>query len=295
MVQYTRHLGQSLTSPADLHAAPGKQNADPHSGTSSSPTFFTNPYNMSHTIHVLSALLWHLTAFARSHNPPLPNLVGIELLNEPHHHETLQTWYLDAFRALRAVDPTIPLYIGDVWMTDQYADFLSGAAREFAVIDHHLYRCFTQQDISTSVIEHTRVLSDPNEWTPQMFARVAQKLEGSGCAIIVGEWSGGLNPGSLQGIGNEDQARRQYIEAQLRLFDRWCAGWFFWTYKKEQKGDKGWSFRDAVEAGVFPGRVGLSPRRPFTDDPERTIRRDQARNAALGMIPKPLEPRRLTE
>lgn len=227
---------------------------------------------MSHTIHVLSALLWHLTAFARSHNPPLPNLVGIELLNEPHHHETLQTWYLDAFRALRAVDPTIPLYIGDVWMTDQYADFLSGAAREFAVIDHHLYRCFTQQDISTSVIEHTRVLSDPNEWTPQMFARVAQKLEGSGCAIIVGEWSGGLNPGSLQGIGNEDQARRQYIEAQLRLFDRWCAGWFFWTYKKEQKGDKGWSFRDAVEAGVFPGRVGLSPRRPFTDDPPCTLR-----------------------
>lgn len=115
-----------------------------------------------------------------------------------------------------------------------------------------------------------------------MFARVSQKLEGAGCGLVVGEWSGGLNPGSLQGVGNKDGARREFVEAQLQLYERYCAGWFFWTYKKEHEGDNGWSFRDAVGAGVFPGFVGLRAQRPVGDDPARMGRRDAARDGALG-------------
>ncbi|KAI0947671.1 hypothetical protein AcW1_009372 [Taiwanofungus camphoratus] len=269
----------------DLHAAPGKQNVDSHSGTSSpNPSFFTNRYNMEHTLRILSTLLSHLTAFARSQSPPLNNLVGIELLNEPQpqsHNQTLEKWYLEAFRALRAIDPDVPLYIGDVWMTDQYADFLSGSGVQFAVLDHHLYRCFTPQDTSTIVGQHTWSISDPNQWAPQMFARVSQKLEAAGCGLIVGEWSGGLNPGSLQGVDNEDQARREYLEAQMQLYDRYCAGWFFWTYKKQYGGDKGWSLRDAVEAGVFPAWVGLKKEGPIVQDASGEARRDAARDKAF--------------
>lgn len=239
---------------------------------------------MPHTIRVLSVLLSQLTAFTRSHDPPLPNVVGIELLNEPQpgpHNASLEGWYLDAFHALRSIDSSIPLCIGDVWMTDQYADFVSKSAVLFVILDHHLYRCFTQQDISTPVAQHARSLSDPNEWAPQMFARVSQKLEGAGCAMIVGEWSCGLNPGSLQGVGDEDRARREYVDAQLQLYDRYCAGWFFWTYKK-QYGDRGWSLRDAVASNVFPSSVGLRADRPVVDDDERTTRRDKIRDEALG-------------
>jgi len=49
----------------------------------------------------------------------------------------------------------------------------------------------------------------------------------------------------------ETNARKDYIYAQLQLYERHCAGWFFWTYKKEQSGDRGWSLRDAVASGVF--------------------------------------------
>lgn len=239
---------------------------------------------MEHTLRILSTLLSHLTAFARSQSPPLNNLVGIELLNEPQpqsHNQTLEKWYLEAFRALRAIDPDVPLYIGDVWMTDQYADFLSGSGVQFAVLDHHLYRCFTPQDTSTIVGQHTWSISDPNQWAPQMFARVSQKLEAAGCGLIVGEWSGGLNPGSLQGVDNEDQARREYLEAQMQLYDRYCAGWFFWTYKKQYGGDKGWSLRDAVEAGVFPAWVGLKKEGPIVQDASGEARRDAARDKAF--------------
>ena len=274
----------ALTSSTDLHAAPGKQNADSHSGSSAEPTFFTNPHNMPHTIHVLSVLLSQLTTFTRSHDPPLPNVVGIELLNEPQpgpHSTSLERWYLDAFHALRTIDPSIPLYIGDVWQTDQYADFIGNSGVPFVVLDHHLYRCFTQQDISTPVPEHARVLRDPNGWAPQMFARASQKLEGAGGGMIVGEWSCGLNPGSLQGIDDEHGARREFVDAQLQLYDRHCAGWFFWTYKKQHR-DEGWSLRDAVSSSVFPSSVGLRAIKPICDDPERTAKRDQARDEALG-------------
>ncbi|KAI0353871.1 glycoside hydrolase [Trametes cingulata] len=269
----------------DLHAAPGKQNADAHSGTSSEPSFFKNPRNMAHTIQILSAFATHLTRFARSHDPPLPNLVGIELLNEPapgSANEALKKWYRDAFRALRAIDPDLPLYISDSWQTDDYAGFVKAADTPFVVLDHHLYRCFTSGDIATPAAEHARRLRDSNDGTPQMFARVAGELEGAGGALVIGEWSAALHPGSLHGIADERQAKREYVEAQLQLFDRHCAGWFFWTYKKETGGDTGWSFRDAVDASVFPLNFKRRAGASATRDAASEARRDQARDKALG-------------
>lgn len=123
--------------------------------------------------------------------------------------------------------------------------------------------------------------------TPQTFARVAGVLEDAGGALVVGEWSGGLNPGSLShGHGHHVDAREEratYVAAQLALFEQHCAGWFFWTYKKQHSGDQGWSFRDAVEAGVFPDRIGVYPNRDVPmDDPDRAGRKAAALSRALG-------------
>ncbi|RPD60333.1 glycoside hydrolase [Lentinus tigrinus ALCF2SS1-7] len=252
----------------DLHAAPGKQNGDSHSGTSNEPTFFKQQKNMSHTIHCLAALVTHITEFARSREPPLPNLVGIELLNEPQpgpHNDALKKWYMDAFRAIRAIDPDLPLYVSDSWMTDQYAGFIKASGIPFVVLDHHLYRCFTSGDISTPAAEHARRLRDPHDHTSSMFSRVAKDLESAGGALVVGEWSAALNPGSLHGASDERAEKHAYVQAQLQLYEEHCAGWFFWTYKKEGGIDTGWSFRDAVDAGVFPGHFRRTIQRSPTD------------------------------
>ncbi|EKM57736.1 glycoside hydrolase family 5 protein [Phanerochaete carnosa HHB-10118-sp] len=274
-------IGESF---GHLHAAPGKQNRDAHAGTSGELRFY-NKANKQHTIYVLTVLAGHLSSLCRSSDPALPNILGIELLNEPQHDPSLDRWYLDAIRAVRSVDPSIPVYIGDSWMTDQYANFIESHANTipFTVLDHHLYRCFTQDDTSTSASQHAHNLRDPNAGTPQIFARVSQKLQGAGGALVVGEWSGALNPGSLRGIGDDTGVRREYLAAQLALYEQYCAGYFFWTYKKEQPGDKGWSLRDAVAAGVFPSRVGLSKRDVvLRDDPQQGARRDYTRDQALG-------------
>ncbi|GJE85411.1 glycoside hydrolase family 5 protein [Phanerochaete sordida] len=267
----------------DLHAAPGKQNRDAHAGASGEPRFF-NKANMQHTIYVLTVLAGQLSNSGRPADSAVPNVLGIELLNEPQHDPSLERWYLDAIRAVRSVDPSIPLYIGDSWMTDQYASFIESHANAipFTVLDHHLYRCFTQGDASTPASQHAHNLRDPNAGTPQMFARVSQKLQAAGGALVVGEWSGALNPGSLQGVGDDTGVRREYIAAQLALYEQYCAGYFFWTYKKEHAGDKGWSLRDAVAAGVFPGHVGLGKRDVvLREDPQLDARRDHARDQAL--------------
>ncbi|KAI0760713.1 glycoside hydrolase [Fomes fomentarius] len=267
----------------DLHAAPGKQNADSHSGTSGEPSFFENTTNMTHTTHILSTFVAHITSFARSQDPPLPNLIGIELLNEPQpgpHNDALKRWYLDAFRAIRSIDPDLPLYISDSWMTDTYAAYIKSTETPFVVLDHHLYRCFTAEDISTTASEHARRLSDPHKGTPDMFSRVAKELESAGGALVVGEWSGALNPGSLHGANDERSEKGAFVRAQLQLYEEHCAGWFFWTYKKEQGGDTGWSFRDAVEAEVFPSDFArICPSIP--DGNNLTAAREQTRDQAL--------------
>ncbi|KAF7317837.1 Glucan 1,3-beta-glucosidase 3 [Mycena kentingensis (nom. inval.)] len=259
----------------DLHAAPGKQNPDSHSGSSGLPTFFTNPQNRQQTIHALRTLARQLKAL------DLVNVVGIELLNEPHptSDSILKQWYSDACDALAAVDPTMPIYVGDCWKTEQYTDFVKSKAQNVALmgLDHHLYRCFTAEDIKTPAPVHTRSLSDPNAHIPKLFARVADTLDEAGAGLVIGEWSGALNPGSL--TGSPDDAKT-YIAAQLALYEAHCVGYYFWTYKKDGGPDRGWCLRDAVESGVYPDAPrGVVPSSRFVAVDHDLERRQCARDA----------------
>jgi glucan 1,3-beta-glucosidase len=274
---YRRGMGVLI----DLHAAPGKQNHDSHGGTSGEPQFFSHRSNMQHATNVLCILLQQIQQLR------LPNVVGIELLNEPSPPSTngdplLQGWYTETIRRLQAIDPLMPVFLGECWRTDSYADYLSSPEMEsirtsgcIVALDHHLYRCFTNEDIHTHISEHARRLKDSNDGTPSMFARVSNKL---GNALIVGEWSAALNPGSMNGVHSEDEAKREYVHAQLQLYEQYTAGWFFWTYKKSSGRDTGWGWRDAVQAGVFPAWVGFrAPSSPAQNNPEG---REQAKNKA---------------
>lgn len=67
-------------------------------------------------MHVLLSLVNALHKFTASHNPPLQNIIGIELVNEPDnpaHDQTLKDWYANIIHEIRKIDRTIPLYIGE--------------------------------------------------------------------------------------------------------------------------------------------------------------------------------------
>ena len=247
---------------------------------------------MRHTIHVLRVLLTHLTQFSCTFDPPLDNIVGIELLNEPapgSRQKLLEKWYSDAILSLRSINPDMPLYIGDCWQTDHFASYITKNSSSFSdiILDHHLYRCFTSEDQEVSAYDHAGRLWDHNGSTMQTFSRAEAKLESAGGALVVGEWSGALNPKSLERLNNQDHARSQFIQAQVDLYERQCAGYFFWTYKKQWGGDKGWSLRDAVEGGVFPKAIGLRIKKPLEEyhENDRVTRRDAAKDKAIGNGP----------
>ena len=202
-------------------------------------------------------------------------------------HDKLKEWYTKAIQEMRKVDPGVPIFISDCWRTDDYAAFISflPSSPSMIILDHHLYRCFTSSDIHTHISQHSHSLRDAHSPTPQLFERISSKLASCASDFVVGEWSGALNPGSTNGLGYEEEtnARREYINAQLALYEQYCGGWFFWTYKKERSGDQGWSLRDAVVGGVFPNALGMTTVTRFDGDCNKiNNRRNVAEEKILG-------------
>ncbi|KAF9524758.1 glycoside hydrolase superfamily [Crepidotus variabilis] len=269
----------------DLHAAPGKQNKDAHSGASGPSKFFSDANNSKKALSVLETLLNALPSIVDANETSVNNIIGIEVLNEPDppSDQQLQNWYDKAISRIRQIDPSVPIYLGDCWRTESYADYIARRPKFSPVfLDHHLYRCFTSSDIATSAAEHSSSLLNPTGPISQTLSRAAESLGRAGGGIIVGEWSAALNPGSLRGTFNEQRA---FVDAQLDLFERYCGGWFFWTYKKQHGGDTGWSLRDAVQGGVFPPTIGIQNRSKdlLKDSSEkRASRRAQFKDQALG-------------
>lgn len=182
-----------------------------------------------------------------------PNVVGLELLNEPANNSKLQKWYETTLSEVRTVaGPEFPIYIGDAWDTQQYAGWVGGRD-DFVVLDHHLYRCFTDQDKAMNGEQHALKLRSEFSGT---FGGQSGAAKGS---LVVGEWSASLDPHSLhQGMpdGEKDRHRREFVKAQIEVFERNTAGWWFWTYKKGDGWDAGWSAKDAGRAEILPKWVG---------------------------------------
>jgi len=197
-----------------------------------------------------TSLALRFLASTLCHNP---NVIGLELLNEPANNGKLQKWYETTLAEVRAVaGPDFPIYVSDAWDTHHYASWVGGRD-DFVVLDHHLYRCFTDQDKTMNGDQHAQKLRNEFAGT---FGGQSSAAKGN---LVVGEWSASLDPRSLhQGMpdGEKDRQRRDFVKAELELFERGTAGWWFWTYKKGEGWDAGWSARDASRAEILPSWVG---------------------------------------
>lgn len=237
----------------DLHAAPGGQNGEGHSGLSNGKAdFFTRPSNMKTTISILQALV---DTFA-----PMDNVTGVELINEPHDNGKLADWYKEAIRHLRtacSAHAHLPLYLGDCWNTQRYGEVVASHKGKAGplVIDHHLYRCFTPQDHGKTAAQHAAEIQPGRNGPSYAFLANASSQLNKG--IVIGEWSAALNPASLRGSGrDQSQHQRGWARAQLDAYNALCAGHFFWTLKKEGSKDVGWCLYSAMEEDMLPDGLG---------------------------------------
>ncbi|KAI0273567.1 glycoside hydrolase superfamily [Gloeopeniophorella convolvens] len=239
----------------DLHGAVGSQNGEQHSGISDGmANLFDVPENQEKTLAVLRYLVQELV--------PITNVVGIQILNEPHNVPELVEFYETAIDSLRKLSPeaaAFPFYIHDGFDLNRFSSFISSRT-DFVVQDHHSYFVFTPSDQSESADDHTSNVE----------GSIAQSLlnasEQERLNLVIDEWSCALTPESLESEEDPESSAKEFCFAQLEVYNRTAAGWGFWSYKKEDcDDDPGWCFTSAVGRRLPPSfsPYGLS----FAKDP----------------------------
>lgn len=220
----------------DLHGAPGSQNGWDHSGKLGEIGWHTDPAAIALTLEVIERL-------ARRY-ADRSNLLGIELLNEPHPSiplETVAGYYREGYRRVRRFcGPEVAVIIHDGFQPFAWQDFLAEPHWKNVVLDTHLYQCFLEDDKRLDLAGHLR--KTEQEWGLPI-AEAARRFK-----VMVGEWSLALDAQSLPGLagGEYDAAMQAYAVSQRAAFAP-AAGRFFWTYKTENM--PAWSLRAAVARG----------------------------------------------
>jgi glucan 1,3-beta-glucosidase len=242
----------------DLHAAPGCQNGFDNGGILNTCDWPARAEYIDHSVE----LLGRLAARYRGQRA----FAAIEVLNEPRWDiptPLLHDYYRRAYAAVRAHAPAgeVTVVFHDGFRpVAEYAGYFDPAVFTDVAYDVHRYQCFERADLDLDIGGH--VAKAGVDWA----AEAERTQQTVGIPALAGEWSLGLDlrvvslwhPGpydhALDHVDRygEDIALRAYAGAQLTSFERYRAGWFFWSYRTETT--PAWSFRDAVTRGWLPSR-----------------------------------------
>ncbi|PID32028.1 glucan 1,3-beta-glucosidase [Candidatus Saccharibacteria bacterium] len=218
----------------DLHTAPGSQNGQDHSGRIGD-VLWNTPSRRAETMTVLHKLA---KDFGKH-----PALMGLEILNEPHHDlplGVLQGFYGRAFDTVRSrVSKDVDVIAHDAFRPTR----LRLGRMEGMAVDLHLYQAFGS-DTRLTLPQH--IHKAEHTWA-HLLQKIARRVP-----AYVGEWSLGLDNQCFEGMDESavHQGHIDYARAQLKAFNN-ADGWFFWSYKTESD-MPGWSYRASVERGWLP-------------------------------------------
>lgn len=211
-----------------LHGAPGSQNGYPHSGKAGDAHWHADPANIDKTVEIIKEIALKYGKH--------PNLLGIELLNEPTKEmplSVLQDYYHRAYKEARKhCAKKVAIVMSDAYRPiAEWEDFINSKQFSNVFLDIHLYQIFSDEDKTLSLEEH---ISKSFRWKRSIKYSTPQK-------IIVGEWSAVLD-GAYESFPKTSaiKARQLYVQSQLFVFAE-TAGHFYWNYKTEAKDD--WNYR----------------------------------------------------
>lgn len=227
----------------DVHGAYGSQNGEPISGDSEHGVHFYSGDNMKRTRDML---LW-LTQELASVN----NVIGIQLLNEPHDNNKLWSWYgktMDEMRKVNKQAENLPLYFHDAFKPEKGAKF-AGKRSDFVVQDTHSYFVFTESDRSTTAKKHTSKIQNSYQSSLEKLSKTARGN------FVIGEWSCALNPQSLSNSKDKDKSTAEFCQAQVESYGKAATGYFFWSWKMDNcDSNSGWCFRSASKDKLIGNR-----------------------------------------
>ncbi|KAI8323820.1 glycoside hydrolase, partial [Martensiomyces pterosporus] len=222
----------------DIHAVPGGQNSDSHSGVTGRPLFYSSQGCQDLAIECYRAFV---DLFAN-----VSNVVGLQIINEPLDDPGLWSFYTRALREIRSRSLALPVYIGDAWNLGKYVEFAKQSRDQlgFIVLDTHRYWVFRPEEHQLRVPELSRELWEKEE--PQL-RQLSHEANGN---LVIGEYSAVLANRSFEG---EDPAECMgtFVRRQMKVFDQVSAGAFYWTWRL-QYDSWFWSFQYSLDQGVVP-------------------------------------------
>ena len=266
----------------DLHGAPLSQNGQDNSGQRTTTPGWSSGDSISATLSVMEQMSQKYGGSDYS-----DVVSGIELLNEPKMsiipggRGATQSYYQSGFDTVRASGQA-PVVIHDGFAApSSWNGFLAGQGAAGAIVDHHEYQVFSNEDVAMSPEEHVSFVysNAPSwaqgqdkflvcgEWTAAM-TDCAPGLNGWGIGARYdgtysvrnadGSYSSSTYVGSCSSINFIDQwtdyqksTTTNYIKAQLDVFENQIQGWFFWNFKTEASAE--WDLFRLIDAGVWPG------------------------------------------
>lgn len=218
----------------DLHGALGSQNGHDHSGKIGKAGWHSSKLSRKRTTDVLVIL--------HDRYKSSPSYWGIELLNEPRIG-------LFQLRLRRFYKQTSKVLYGNrkVVFHDGFTPRLMTKALRRdrrAVMDVHLYHM-------TSWLAHVLPAKLFVRWHSRLYEILLLKIT-QDQPVIVGEWSIVIRQKSLRRLSTKESEilMQRFGRSQIDLYEKYCAAWFYWSYKTEDQG--AWSYRYLVEQGVLP-------------------------------------------
>ncbi|KAK4428497.1 Glucan 1,3-beta-glucosidase [Sesamum alatum] len=217
----------------DLHAVPGSQNGNHHSGTRDG---FLE-WGDSRILETVSVIDFLAARYADH-----PSLIAIELMNEPLApgvtFDSLRKYYKAGYDAVRAYTSTAYVILSNRLGEANHTELLPFAAGlNYSVIDVHYYNRYS---------DYFRSLNGQQN-IDYVYKKRPKQLQEVTCPggplSFVGEWTADLY---VDNASMQDYWR--FAKAQLDVYGKATFGWAYWSYKCEQKH---WSFRWMIENGYM--------------------------------------------
>jgi len=229
----------------DVHAAKGCQNGFDNGGLSGVISWHKEEKNILDTLAFIEKLC---QVYKKE-----KELVGLELLNEPHWTvpmKLLQDFYLKGYKIVReVVGEHCSVIMHDGFRLDQWERFFRKNDLVNTYLDTHMYQVFGEVAKDAKVEEISDFIKDKRLKPIKELQKYTK--------VLVGEWSCALPEGTRKHYKEKEtlDAAYMWLSNQLLLTFEEADAWFFWNYKLSDVSTKkhtGWSFRDLVEKGYLP-------------------------------------------
>ncbi|ODV77474.1 glycoside hydrolase family 5 protein [Suhomyces tanzawaensis NRRL Y-17324] len=264
----------SISVLVDIHGLPGGANGSDHSGEQSGgDAKFWNDEESQ-------LLVLDLLGFVASDLKSYDNIAGIQIVNESEFADDpkKQTrYYGAAINLIREQDKEIPIVISDGWWPDQWAKWVQskqGLGTIGVVVDHHCYRCFSDDDKKKAP---DQIIGDLEK---DLLTNITD--DSKGVDYMVGEYSCVFDGASWE-VNNSDNHRDQYVvdygNRQGQLFAKRARfGSYFWTFKFESGNGGEWDFRTMVDKGAIRPEGSLKGK----NVPDKSVFEEKLNNAFGG-------------